>query len=116
MSLKRTPKFPYSLIAACAFVTLIIIFLYQITSEEEIIEEITFETIETVTRYTDSELQRINGAKKCWQLQNNDTEIEFLEDILESDKQPELGKSIFFHITSCSTAGRVELLARSVHH
>lgn len=38
-------------------------------------------------------------------------DVELLEDIMSSEKKPQLGKSVFFHETSCSN-GIVKLNAR----
>lgn len=70
-------------------------------------------TTNRVPKYTDSELKLIEKAKKCFQFQpNKNLNIEFLDDIMESEKKPKPGQSIFFHVTSCATNGRVTLNAR----
>lgn len=66
-------------------------------------------TIVTFTYWSNVEY-RLN-AKKCFQKNNLLWDIDLLEDIMESNRKPQLGKSIFFHETSCSE-GLVKLNAR----
>ena len=44
---------------------------------------------------------RYESNKICFQHYPIDGTVELLEDIMEAEKKPELGKSIFFHETSC---------------
>lgn len=57
---------------------------------------------------------QIEQAKRCFVPKNNSIydDIELLEDVLESEKRPKPGKSIFFHETSCTEDGIVVLNAR----
>lgn len=55
--------------------------------------------------------------KKCFRhkdIFDSETQgtIIYLEDVMESKRKPQSGKSIFFHETSCSTDGIVKLNAR----
>lgn len=61
------------------------------------------------------ELQRINGAKCCFWPTNNErfTDLKLLEDIVEAAIKPQSnGNGIFFHETSCSKNGIIQLNAR----
>lgn len=54
--------------------------------------------------------ERVN-RKRCFQATHQVWDVQLLQDILEADKQPQMGKSVFFHETSC-TNGVVKLNAR----
>lgn len=58
----------------------------------------------------------VTKAKDCFRLKSIDeakkVSILPLEDVLESKRMPTPGKSIFFHETSCSRTGLVQLNAR----
>lgn len=71
-------------------------------------------TTERVPKYNESEMNLIERAKKCFQFKSNkNLDIKLLlDDIMESDKTPKPGQSIFFHVTTCATNGRVTLNAR----
>lgn len=43
---------------------------------------------------------------------NNEYEINYLKDVMEADRQPNTGDSIFFHETTCSKSGLVHLNSR----
>lgn len=66
-------------------------------------------TIATLTYWSNADF-RLN-AKKCFMNNNLVWDVELLEDIMLSEKKPQLGKSVFFHETSCSD-GIVKLNAR----
>ncbi|XP_031632385.1 lactosylceramide 4-alpha-galactosyltransferase-like [Contarinia nasturtii] len=56
-------------------------------------------------------------AKQCFKLKSTSvgadiSSINFFEDVMKSGKHPTLGKTIFFHETSCSTNNLVHLNAR----
>lgn len=58
-----------------------------------------------------------SSGKKCFRRNYNfanvgEVAITLLEDIMESEKKPTPGKTIFFHETSCSKNGLVRLNAR----
>lgn len=55
--------------------------------------------------YVDFRLKSVDGG-------GNSESIIFFEDVLESKRLPTPGKSIFFHETSCSKHGLVQLNAR----
>lgn len=106
------------LIIIIVFTTIIVFWLMFVfgNGSASNLNRIVFETYEKVPAYSDTELQRINEAKKCFQLNAKTDEINFLDDIMQSSKKPEPNKCIFFHVTSCSTTGRIELTARSVFY
>lgn len=56
--------------------------------------------------------EKISTAKECFELKPNITNINFFEDLTDSEKQPVADRTIFFHETSCSTNGIVSLNAR----
>lgn len=65
-----------------------------------------------------SSIRDTRSSEKCFK-HNEDTatalangNIIFLEDVMEAGRKPTLGKTIFFHETSCSTNGLVWLNAR----
>lgn len=64
--------------------------------------------------YNLEERRRINEARSCfWPSTNRLQEgIELLEDVLEAETKPSLGKSVFFHETTCLPRGIVQLNAR----
>lgn len=67
------------------------------------------------TKYNETELQNIEMGKKCYKLGSNAVKgFKLFDDILESKQQPKPGKSIFFHVTTCSTNGSIILNARCV--
>lgn len=56
-------------------------------------------------------------AKQCFRLNSaaigdDISSINFFEDVMESNRKPTPGRSIFFHETSCSKDGLVHLNAR----
>lgn len=55
-------------------------------------------------------------AKQCFGLDRHtfhpDPKIAYLEDVMESQRKPKLGKTVFFHETSCLKDGIVHLNAR----
>lgn len=57
---------------------------------------------------------RGRNFKSCFinQLNSDDEPIQFLDDIMASKKKPQMGKTIFFHETSCASDGIVKLNAR----
>lgn len=67
------------------------------------------------SKYNETELQKIEMGKKCYKLGSNAVKgFKLLDDILESKQKPKPGKSIFFHVTTCSTNGSIILNARCV--
>lgn len=115
------PRVSHTTLIACGLflVTIWIIYSFgyknnnndECSSKSDFITETV--TTERVPKYTESELKLIKKAKKCFQFQpNNNLDIELLDDIMESEKKPKPGQSIFFHVTSCATNGRVTLNAR----
>lgn len=56
----------------------------------------------------------VRNAKQCFRpkLPSNLGSIKYFEDVMDSNKMPSPGKSIFFHETSCSKSGIVQLNAR----
>lgn len=52
-----------------------------------------------------------NDINRCYKLPT-DTSIDYFEDILDGEKQPISGKTIFFHETTCSKTGIVKLNAK----
>lgn len=63
--------------------------------------------------YSFKELQRINDAKMCfWPDIDRYNELMPLSDVLATGIKPKLGKSIFFHETSCTKNRLVHLNAR----
>lgn len=57
-----------------------------------------------------SATERVNG-KECFQDSHRVWDVQLLDDIMLAEKKPQMGKSVFFHETSCSR-GVVELNAR----
>lgn len=54
-----------------------------------------------------------DDARKCFMHRVVERgSIVFLADVIKSEKKPQYGKSIFFHETSCSSKGLVQLNAR----
>lgn len=51
------------------------------------------------------------NAIKCFTNNHDIWDVKLLEDVMESERKPRAGKSIFFHETSCSN-GIVKLNAR----
>lgn len=55
----------------------------------------------------------VTKAKECFRLKSIEkSSILLFEDVMESKRMPTPGKSIFFHETSCSKTGLVQLNAR----
>lgn len=105
-------------IIACGLLIVTIWFIFSVGHENAnnfiSKSEIITEKVVTLSRYTESEMKVIEKAKKCFHfnITNNNLNIQMLDDIMESEKRPKPGQSIFFHVTSCATNGRVTLNAR----
>lgn len=56
--------------------------------------------------------KQVEEAKNCFRLKVDSQEVLLLDDVMEAEKKPTPGKSIFFHETSCSTNGLISLNAR----
>lgn len=58
----------------------------------------------------------VRKAKQCFKLNVSPNvavgSIQFFDDVIKSNRKPTPGKSIFFHETSCSKNGIVQLNAR----
>lgn len=60
----------------------------------------------------DKKLMKLNGSE-CYEFNHkNQTTVELLDDILDSDKQPKNGKGIFLLETSCAKDGLIYLNPR----
>lgn len=59
-------------------------------------------------------VSKIEGAKNCYRSNNEKVfdDLELLEDVLQAEYKPKLGRSIFFHETSCTRDGICLLNAR----
>lgn len=66
--------------------------------------------------YSLNEIQRIKEAKRCFRptTEKFHDNVQPLEDILEAEKRPQPGQSIFFHETSCTTNGIIQVNARYI--
>lgn len=60
--------------------------------------------------YTDQELNKINAAKKCYRMNESDSNLQLLDDIENPPPKPD--KSIFFIDTTCLSSSPITLNAR----
>lgn len=116
------PRVSHTTLIACGLFLVTIWFIYSFSykytnnnDECNSKSDLNTESVSTerVPIHTDAELKLIEKAKKCFQFKpNKNLDIKLLDDIMESDKIPKPGQSIFFHVTSCATNGQVILNAR----
>lgn len=114
------PRVSHTTVIACGLFLLTISFIcsfgYKNTNNNECIPKMDLiterVTTERVPKYTESEIKLIEKAQKCYQFQSKNLDIQLLDNIMESETRPKPGQSIFFHVTSCATGGRVSLSAR----
>lgn len=66
-------------------------------------------TIITITYWTNIDLGM--NTKKCFLDNHRLFDVDLLDDIMSSERKPQLGKTVFFHETSCAN-GVVKLNAR----
>lgn len=101
------------LIALMFFGTLYIMKMAMETNDGFVEDEDLYQE-EPSTKIHESHLHanKIEEAKKCYQLSIDMDVIEPLEDVLNAQKKPNLKSSIFFHETSCKPDGLVALTNR----
>lgn len=116
------PRVSHTTLIACGLFVVTIWFIYSFgykynnnndvcNSKSDLITEIV--STERVPTHTSAELKLIEKAKKCFEFKpNKNLNITLLDDIMESEKKPKPGQSIFFHVTSCASNGQVTLHAR----
>lgn len=115
------PRVSHTTLIACGSFLVAILFIssfgYRNNNSDEcnLKVDLITQTVATerVQKYNESEMNLIEKAKKCFQFKSiKNLDIELLDDIMESDKKPKPGQSIFFHVTTCATNGRITLNAR----
>lgn len=50
----------------------------------------------------------VTSSNQCY-VSKNKSSVRYLDDILDAEKQPKTGKTIFFHETTCSETGIVAI-------
>lgn len=58
------------------------------------------------------EPKEFNSVNRCYKTPNENSSINYFDDILDVEKQPKFGKAIFFHETTCSKTGIVNINAK----
>lgn len=53
-------------------------------------------------------------VKRCYRRISNNTSIRYLFDVMDGEKMPVSGKSIFFYVTTCLEFGHIDLTTRLV--
>lgn len=107
--------FHKKLIVVCAFLSFLALwFIVYIYSSMFAISSVF--PMEFFSKYNETELQKIKLGRSCYKLSSNVVkDLKLFDDILESKKKPRPERSIFFHVTTCSTDGSIILNARLVN-
>lgn len=58
------------------------------------------------------EPKEFNNVNRCYKSPDPHSSIEYFDDILNSEQQPLPGQAIFFHETTCTKTGIVQLNAK----
>lgn len=58
------------------------------------------------------EPKEFNSVNQCYKTPEGNSSISYFDDILDAENQPISGKAIFFHETTCSKTGIVNINAK----